>query len=379
MIGKLIVGVLAVTGVAVGTGVVTAAVSTDGAVVTHIVDGDTFDATVDGRSTRIRLLNVDTPETKDPDADVQCLGPEAAARLGQLIPVGSTVRLSYDQERTDGYGRTLAGVHDDEGRLVNAELAREGLGTAVLFEPNDRFYDDVADAQKEARAGARGLYATSVACTVPARVEKATSAVANAGQQTQSPPPDPVELDRAAHRAQGLIDEVDALRTAFSGPRNGVVWAALSPDDDRRLTRAVESARADAVSLHGRWTDLAADARERIRLDAERVERERLAREEAAREAERAAAEQAEREAAREAEQRRLAAAPPAVTEPAAADPAPAASGGGGCDPNYSPCVPVSAKDLDCGDLSGGPYQVIGSDPHRLDADDDGHGCEANR
>ena len=68
VIGKLIVGVVAVTSVAVGAGVVATAASTDGAVVTHIVDGDTFDATVDGRSTRIRLLNIDTPETKDPDA-----------------------------------------------------------------------------------------------------------------------------------------------------------------------------------------------------------------------------------------------------------------------------------------------------------------------
>lgn len=370
MIGKLIVGVLAVTGVAVGAGVVTTAVSTDGAVVTHIVDGDTFDATVDGRSTRIRLLNVDTPETKDPDADVECLGPEAAARLGQLIPVGSTVELAYDEERTDAHGRTLAGVYDGEGRLVNAELAREGLGTAVLVEPNDRFYEDVAEAQEEARTGARGLYATSVACTVPARVEEVTSAVADAQQETQSPPADPAELDRAAQRARGLIDEVDALRAAFSGPRRGLVWAALGPDDDRRLTEAVESARTDAVSLHARWAGLAADARERIRLEAERVERERVARAEAAREAEKAA---------REAEQRQLAAAPPAVTEPAAAEPAPAASNaGGGCAPGYSPCVPASAKDLDCGDLPGGPYTVTGSDPHRLDADDDGRGCEAN-
>ncbi|MDQ4116328.1 MAG: nuclease, partial [Actinomycetota bacterium] len=61
------------------------------------------------------------------------------------------------------------------------------------------------------------------------------------------------------------------------------------------------------------------------------------------------------------------------VTEPADA------GAGGGCDPNYSPCVPISAKDLDCGDLPGGPYTVIGSDPHRLDNNDpDDIGCEAN-
>ncbi|MBP2366941.1 thermonuclease family protein [Pseudonocardia parietis] len=382
MIGKLIVGVVAVTSVAVGAGVVATAASTDGAVVTHIVDGDTFDATVDGRSTRIRLLNIDTPETKDPNADVECLGPEAAARLAQLIPVGSTVSLSYDEERIDPHGRTLAGVYDGAGTLVNAELAREGLGTAVLFEPNDRFYDDVLDAQEEARTGARGLYAGTVACTLPARVDEATSAVADMQREVQSPPSDPAGLDRAAQRARALIDEIGALRSAFTGPRHGAVWAALSPADDRRLTDAVVTAQTDADALHTRWTELADGARERIRLAAEQAERDRIAQQEADRAAQQAAAEQqaADEQAAREEEQRRLAAAPPAVTAPAAAASSPAASSAGsGCDANYSPCVPISATDLDCGDLSGGPYTVIGSDPHRLDNDDpDNLGCEAN-
>jgi outer membrane biosynthesis protein TonB len=58
------------------------------------------------------------------------------------------------------------------------------------------------------------------------------------------------------------------------------------------------------------------------------------------------------------------------------------AAGGGGCDPNYTGCVPI-ASDVDCEGGSGngpayvaGPVEVIGSDIYRLDADHDGIGCE---
>ncbi len=46
------------------------------------------------------------------------------------------------------------------------------------------------------------------------------------------------------------------------------------------------------------------------------------------------------------------------------------------CDPNYTPCIPNVAYDLDCPDI-GVSVRVIGSDPHRFDADHDGYGCES--
>jgi micrococcal nuclease len=52
------------------------------------------------------------------------------------------------------------------------------------------------------------------------------------------------------------------------------------------------------------------------------------------------------------------------------------ASGSGSCNPNYTPCVPNSATDLDCGDIRH-PVTVVGSDPYRLDRDGDGRACES--
>ena len=63
---------------------------------------------------------------------------------------------------------------------------------------------------------------------------------------------------------------------------------------------------------------------------------------------------------------------PPAPVAPVAPQqPAP------GCDANYTPCVPAFPPDVNCGDLAF-PVQVIGGDPHGLDSDGDGRGCESN-
>jgi micrococcal nuclease len=54
----------------------------------------------------------------------------------------------------------------------------------------------------------------------------------------------------------------------------------------------------------------------------------------------------------------------------------PAGGGGGGCDPSYrGACIPAPPPDLDCAQIDG-PVAVAGSDPHRLDGNDDGLGCD---
>lgn len=60
---------------------------------------------------------------------------------------------------------------------------------------------------------------------------------------------------------------------------------------------------------------------------------------------------------------------PPPITQP------PPGSSGGNCAPGYQPCVPTYPPDLDCGDMDG-PITVTGDDPHALDAEGDGLGCE---
>ncbi|WP_227497297.1 thermonuclease family protein [Planctomonas psychrotolerans] len=138
--------------------------ASDSAIVDRVVDGDTVIVDLGGERTRIRLLNIDTPESVDPHRPVECLGVEASAFLAELLPDGTAVRLGYDDEREDRYGRILAAVFLDDGTLVNAEIARAGLGEAVVFGGNDRYLSVVQDAEAEAVDAGRGLHDAAGDC-----------------------------------------------------------------------------------------------------------------------------------------------------------------------------------------------------------------------
>jgi PKD repeat protein len=48
------------------------------------------------------------------------------------------------------------------------------------------------------------------------------------------------------------------------------------------------------------------------------------------------------------------------------------------CDPSYPDlCIPPPPPDLSCDDITARDFEVVGSDPHELDGDNDGIGCES--
>lgn len=137
--------------------VVTSPVGTG--VVRWVVDGDTVDITIDGTEERVRLLGIDTPETKVPDTPAECFGPEAAARTAQLLPVGTRVRLERDIVGRDDYGRLLAYVYrlDDE-TFINESLVREGFARLLFIRPNFAYQDQMVDAARAAEQEGLGLW-----------------------------------------------------------------------------------------------------------------------------------------------------------------------------------------------------------------------------
>jgi len=98
--------------------------------VQRVVDGDTL---LLADHTRIRLLGVDTPETKRPDTPVEPFGPEASAFTRAHVE-GRQVRLEFDKERYDKYGRVLAYVYLDDW-FLNEAMLRAGLGRAITNHP----------------------------------------------------------------------------------------------------------------------------------------------------------------------------------------------------------------------------------------------------
>jgi micrococcal nuclease len=69
------------------------------------------------------------------------------------------VRLVFDVEHRDRYGRLLAYVHRvGDGLFVNASLVREGYAGALTIPPNVRYADRFRRLQREARDARRGLW-----------------------------------------------------------------------------------------------------------------------------------------------------------------------------------------------------------------------------
>ncbi|MBA4018369.1 MAG: hypothetical protein C0483_14480 [Pirellula sp.] len=118
------------------------------------VDGDTLEL-VSGE--RIRLLGVNTPETVAPNRPVEPWGPEAAA-FSQAFVAAGPVRLTFDQERHDRYGRHLAYAWRGD-TLLNEELIRAGLSEAVTIFPYSRTMKDrFLAAQRLAKRERRGIW-----------------------------------------------------------------------------------------------------------------------------------------------------------------------------------------------------------------------------
>jgi micrococcal nuclease len=126
------------------------------AYVIRAVDGDTIEARVGGEVEDIRYIGIDTPETVKPGTPVQCFGPRAHRFNARLVG-RRRVRLVFDAERRDVYGRLLAYVYLGR-RFVNAELARRGLARTLTIPPNDRFAARFARLQSAAARGGRGLW-----------------------------------------------------------------------------------------------------------------------------------------------------------------------------------------------------------------------------
>ena len=98
--------------------------------VERVIDGDTLQVRFEGKSHTVRLIGVDTPETKHPTKAVQYFGREASAFTKAHLE-GKAVLLEKDRtgDTVDRYGRLLRYVYLD-GDNFNARLIREGYAHA---------------------------------------------------------------------------------------------------------------------------------------------------------------------------------------------------------------------------------------------------------
>lgn len=133
----------------------------EAATIVKVVDGDTIEIDGEGRRATVRLIGIDTPETKRPNTPIECYGPEAQDQLNRLLPPGTEVQLEHDAERTDRYGRELAYVRRAaDGLFVNLAMVRDGFAGALSIRPNVRYEPTIAQAVDDAKLSRRGLWST---------------------------------------------------------------------------------------------------------------------------------------------------------------------------------------------------------------------------
>jgi micrococcal nuclease len=120
--------------------------------VIQVIDGDTI--IIQGGE-HVRYIGIDTPEIYP---EVEPFGVEAWQTNKALVE-GKEVRLEKDVSDRDKYGRLLRYVYMGD-IFVNAELVRQGLAYVYpeSWFPDNKHYDRLKEAEREAREKRRGLY-----------------------------------------------------------------------------------------------------------------------------------------------------------------------------------------------------------------------------
>jgi micrococcal nuclease len=141
--------------------------------VAYVVDGDTIKVYWNGAKKLVRLIGIDTPETRhNPHIEKQKaqlgkreeviieLGKQAKEKLKEYIKSNQVVYLEFDIEKTDRYGRLLAYVWLDKDRknMVNEIMVKEGYALVYTYPPNVKYVDRFIQAQKIARENKKGLW-----------------------------------------------------------------------------------------------------------------------------------------------------------------------------------------------------------------------------
>lgn len=128
--------------------------------VVRVVDGDTIDVEINGKTEPVRYIGIDTPETVDPRKPVQCFGVEASKKNKELVE-GKMIRLEKDITDRDKYNRLLRYVWLGD-TLINQSLVEQGYAKSYSYPPDIKYQDKFVAAEKQARDNKLGLW---TACT----------------------------------------------------------------------------------------------------------------------------------------------------------------------------------------------------------------------
>ena len=126
--------------------------------VIKVVDGDTFWIDYNGVDEKVRLIGIDTPESKDPRSPKECFSQEASDYLYELI-YNKNVRIAFDpsQGERDRYGRLLVYAWVDDV-FINETLIREGYAFEYTYNLPYQYQVEFQEAEEYAQKNNSGLW-----------------------------------------------------------------------------------------------------------------------------------------------------------------------------------------------------------------------------
>ena len=128
--------------------------------VSKITDGDTFYVMKKNfEKFKIRLIGIDAPESYNVGKKFrkEYFGKEAKVFATNLLK-NKKVKLTFDVQKTDRYGRILAYAYLENGVFLNQYLVENGFAVVSTFPPNVKFVEVFTKAEKSARNKKLGLW-----------------------------------------------------------------------------------------------------------------------------------------------------------------------------------------------------------------------------
>jgi len=143
---------------------------TEIATVLKVVDGDTLKVQFQGKEEKIRLIGIDCPEsrvTPKSQKDAQRIGEDikkiiemgqrASAFTESLVKEKDKVKVEFDVQKRDQYGRLLGYVYLPNGKMLNEEILKAGYASLLTYPPNVKYQERFLKAYQEVMERKRGL------------------------------------------------------------------------------------------------------------------------------------------------------------------------------------------------------------------------------
>lgn len=126
--------------------------------VSEVIDGDTIKLS---NGKLLRYIGLDTPEVRSKKDGKFIYDPQPfsleATEYNRKLVQGKTIRVEFDLEKQDKYGRLLGYCFVGD-TFINAKLIQEGLAVLYTYPPNVKYVDKFVSLQRQARAKKQGLW-----------------------------------------------------------------------------------------------------------------------------------------------------------------------------------------------------------------------------